>query len=88
MDEIQDVQHSLWEVDPDHSALLKASFSHKGLYYILGLISVIAVQPAFQTFDPFDFLDCTEERRMMVHNDCQVEVLDGRHRLNLLRSLR
>lgn len=88
IDQIQDVQHPLRNVDPVHNVELEAPFRHHGLDYSPGLISVTTLQPVVKPPDPFELLDCIEERRMVIRNDCHVLDVYGPHFFNVLRSLR
>lgn len=52
IDQIQDVQHLPCDVDPVHVAELESSSHHHGVDYSRVLISVTAVQPFVEPFDP------------------------------------
>lgn len=77
----------LGNVYPGHNAELEASSCHHSLEYSCGIISVTAVQPTVKPFDPYNILDNTEERRMVLGDDCFFRVGDGRHHLKVFRSI-
>lgn len=87
IDQIQDMGHPLCDVDPGHAADMEASFCHHSVLQSGGLISFIPVHPVLELSDPFDFLHCAVESRMMQCHDCHVGVVDERHPLNVLTSL-
>lgn len=83
---MQYVQQPPRDVDPVRAAELEAPFIHHGLNYSGYLTSVTAVKPFVEPLEPFDFQDCTGERRRVLRNDCRVRVLEEHHRLKVLTS--
>lgn len=67
--------------------LLEASFRHHRVDYSRGLISVIALQPVVELFDPFHLLDSNKETQLVQCHDCHVGVVDGRQLLIVFGSL-
>lgn len=86
--QIQYVQPALCNADPAHAAALEASLHQHCLHYSRGRLSVTAVQNVIEPFNHFDPLICTDERQMVLFDDCYVVEVDESHGFNMLRSLR
>lgn len=87
INEIRNVQHPLRDIDATHIGELEDSFHKHSLNYSRGLPSVTALHPVAEPFDPFDLLNCTEGRSVVLCDDCQVRIMHRSHCLNLMTYL-
>lgn len=87
IEQVRDLQHHHFDTDPARAAEQEASSSYHCSAYSPEMISVTAVQSVVELVDTSDGLNCTEEREMVLHKDCHVRVVEGCHRLHVLRYL-
>lgn len=81
------VQHPIPDADQVHAVEMQDIFWLYSVVYSQCLISISTVQPVVDPLDPLNILDCNEEERIVLQDDCQVQVLDLPLGLIVLRTL-
>lgn len=76
----------LSDVESAYSALQGASSGEQGVDYSHNLISITAVEPLLERFNPFEILD-TEGGRMVMGDESQTRVVEKYEGLNVSRVL-